>query len=207
MPGPSAPATPTYFAEPALFRAWLEENHATATEIWVGFRKVGTGQPSITWPQAVDEALCYGWIDGVRKRVDDASYMIRFTPRRKASSIWSAVNVARVGELTESGRMRPAGLEAFARRSEAKTSVYSYEQADEASLAAGEAERFRGDEAAWTFFERQTPWYRRAVIHWVTSAKREETRQRRLDTLIADSRAGRTVGPMTRPGSKKADTG
>jgi uncharacterized protein YdeI (YjbR/CyaY-like superfamily) len=133
--------------------------------------------------------------------------MIRFTPRRKASSIWSAVNVARVGELTESGRMRPAGREAFARRSDAKTSVYSYEQADEASLAAGEAERFRGDEAAWTFFERQAPWYRRAVSHWVTSAKREETRQRRLDTLIADSRAGRTVGPMTRPGSKKADTG
>lgn len=188
---------PTFFATPAEFRAWLEGHHETAGELWVGFYKKGSGRPSITWPESVDEALCFGWIDGVRKGIDETSYAIRFTPRRPRS-IWSAVNVKRVGELTELGRMRPAGLAAFAGRAEERSGVYAYEQGDAAALDAADEGQFRANARAWEFFQGQAAWYRRAAIWWVVSAKRKETRRKRLATLIADSEQGRTIRQLTR---------
>jgi uncharacterized protein YdeI (YjbR/CyaY-like superfamily) len=187
---------PAFYATPAEWRAWLEEHHADEREHWVGFQKRGSRRPSITWPESVDQALCFGWIDGVRKRVDHDSYMIRFTPRKR-SSRWSKVNVARVAELTEAGLMRPAGLAAFAARTEEGT--YSYEQRDAAAFDPEREARLRADAAAWAWFSAQPPWYRRTATHWVMSAKREETRDRRLARLIADSAAGRAVGPLQRP--------
>ena len=188
---------PTFFETPDDFRAWLEEHHATETELWVGFRKKGTGMPSITWPEAVDEALCFGWIDGVRRSVDDQSYTNRFTPR-KARSNWSAVNIKRVEELIEQGRMRPAGLRAFQKRVDERSAVYAYEQRHAARLDDADERQFRANEPAWTFFQAQPAWYRRAAIHWVISARKEETRRRRLATLIDDSAHGRTIAPLTR---------
>jgi uncharacterized protein YdeI (YjbR/CyaY-like superfamily) len=188
----------TFFAAPEDFRAWLEEHHADATELLVGFHRKATGRPSITWAQAVDQALCFGWIDGVRRRVDDSSYSIRFTPRRPRS-IWSAVNVKRVGELTELGLMRPAGLAAFARRSEDRTAVYSHERREAAAFEPAMEARLRANPQAWEWFEAQAPSYRRQATHWVISAKRPETRERRLDRLIADAAQGRRVPPLTRP--------
>jgi uncharacterized protein YdeI (YjbR/CyaY-like superfamily) len=189
---------PAFFATPDEFRAWLDAHHATETEVLVGFHKKGSGRPSITWPESVDQALCFGWIDGVRRRIDDDSYSIRFTPR-KPRSIWSAINVKRFGELTELGLVRPAGIAAFERRSEERTGIYSYERREAAQLEPAMAERFRADARAWTWFEAQPPWYRRTATHWVMSAKKPDTRERRLDRLIADSAAGRTVPPLTRP--------
>lgn len=188
---------PTFFATPAELGAWLAEHHATASELWVGFHKKGSGRPSVTWPEAVDEALCVGWIDGVRKGIDEHRYTIRFTPR-KPRSIWSAVNLARVPELTAAGRMRPAGLEAFARRSEVRSSVYSYEQKDAATLEAAHEQRFRADPAAWEFFRSQAPWYRRAATWWVVSAKRAQTREKRLAQLVEDSAHGRRIPSLDR---------
>jgi uncharacterized protein YdeI (YjbR/CyaY-like superfamily) len=188
-------AGPVYFTTPARFRAWLRKNHALETELVVGFFKRVSGVASITWPESVDEALCYGWIDGVRRRVDDERYTIRFTPRRKRS-IWSAVNVKRARELIAEGRMSAAGLAAFEARGDDRTAVYSYEQRKAATLEPAQEKLFRRDHAAWRFFSEQAPWYRRAAAHWVTSAKKEETRRKRLETLIADSRAGRLVGPL-----------
>jgi uncharacterized protein YdeI (YjbR/CyaY-like superfamily) len=193
-----ASAHPIFFAAPTELRAWLEEHHATAREQWVGFYKVGSGRPSITWPESVDEALCYGWIDGLRKSIDDASYMIRFTPR-KPTSIWSAVNIARVAVLTEQGRMQPAGLAAFARRKDETSAIYSYEQRGQAALDEAEEQQMRANAAAWQFFEAQPRSYRQAAIRWVLSAKKPETRQSRLARLIDDSAQGRTVPPLTRP--------
>jgi uncharacterized protein YdeI (YjbR/CyaY-like superfamily) len=187
----------TFFETPAAFRAWLTEHHDRARELWVGFHKKGTGRPSITWPEAVDQALCFGWIDGVRKRIDDASYAIRFTPRQPGS-IWSAVNVKRAGELAELGLMQPAGLAAFAARDEAKTNRYAYEQRAAALDEAAERQ-FRANAAAWAFFEAQPPSYRRAAIWWVVSAKKEETRRKRLAVLIEDSAQGRRLAMLTRP--------
>jgi len=187
---------PAFYASPEAWRAWLAAHHADEHEHWVGFHKRGTGRPSITWPESVDQALCFGWIDGVRKRVDDDRYMIRFTPRKRASR-WSRVNVARVAELTEAGLMHPAGLAAFEARTEEGT--YSYEQREAAAFDPGRERRFRADEAAWAWFAAQAPWYRRTATHWVMSAKREETRDRRLARLIEDSAAGRAVGPLRRP--------
>ena len=188
---------PTFFATPSEFRRWLEEHHATARELWVGFYKKDSGRPSITWPEAVDEALCYGWIDGVRRRIDDVSYAIRFTPRKPRSN-WSAVNVDRVAELTRLGRMHPAGLAAFNGRAAARTGIYAYEQRAAARLDPAAEQAFRANERAWAFFQAQAPWYRRTAIWWVVSAKQEATRLRRLATLIADSAAGRTIRPLTR---------
>jgi uncharacterized protein YdeI (YjbR/CyaY-like superfamily) len=187
---------PAFYATPAEWRAWLEAHHADAREHWVGFYKRGTGRPSMTWPESVDQALCFGWIDGVRKRVDEHSYTIRFTPRKRTSA-WSRVNVARVAELTEEGLMRPAGIAAFEARTAEGT--YSYEQRDAAAFDAERERRFRADDAAWAWFSAQAPWYRRTATHWVMSAKREETRDRRLAQLIEDSAAGRAVGPLRRP--------
>jgi len=189
---------PTFFATPAEFRAWFERHHATSRELLVGFYKRGSGKPSITWPESVDQALCFGWIDGVRRSIDETSYTIRFTPR-KASSNWSTINVNRVKELTASGLMRPAGLEAFRRRSEKKSGVYSYEQRAAAKLSRADQGRLKANKKAWAFFQDQPPWYRRTAAYWIISAKKEETRQKRLETLIADSASGRTIGPLTRP--------
>jgi uncharacterized protein YdeI (YjbR/CyaY-like superfamily) len=190
---------PNFFATPDEFRAWLEKYHDSAREVLVGYYKTGSSRPSMTWPQSVDEALCFGWIDGVRKRIDDERYMIRFTPRKPGSN-WSAVNVARVKELTELGLMRPAGLNAFQERAEAKTGVYAYEQRDAAALDAAEDREFRANPQAWAFFQARPPSYRTAAIWWVVSAKKPETRRKRLATLIDDSANGRTVKPLTRPG-------
>jgi uncharacterized protein YdeI (YjbR/CyaY-like superfamily) len=186
---------PHFFATPAAFRAWLKKHHASATELLVGFYKRDSGKPSITWPEAVDQALCFGWIDGVRKRIDDVSYSIRFTPR-KAVSNWSAINIARVAELTKLGLMQPAGLRAFEKRREDKSAIYSYENAVR-TLDPADEKTFRANRKAWQFFNAQPPWYRRVCIYWVTSGKKEETRARRLATLIDDSANGRRVGVVT----------
>ena len=191
---------PTFFATAGELRAWLEENHATATELFVGFYKRGSGKPSITWQELVDEELCFGWIDGVRQGIDDVRYSNRITPR-KPRSTWSAINIARANELIRIGRMHPAGLKAFERRTDARSAIYSYEQRTKAKLDP-EAERsFRANEKAWAFFQGQPPSYQRAATWWVISAKREETRQKRLATLIGDSARGRVVGPLRRPSS------
>ena len=187
---------PVFFATPAEFRAWLEKHHESDTELLVGFYRTSTGRPSITWKESVDEALCFGWIDGIRRGRDADSYTIRFTPR-KATSIWSTVNIGRVADLDAQGRMRPAGLAAFARRSAKRSSVYSHEQSEPPALTAADEARFQADAAAWEFFGAQAPSYRRTVAHWVTSAKRPETRERRLTTLIAESAAGRRVSQFT----------
>jgi uncharacterized protein YdeI (YjbR/CyaY-like superfamily) len=189
---------PTFFATPAGFRAWLERHHTDRTEVIVGFHMKASGTPSMTWSEAVDEALCFGWIDGVRRTVDATRYTIRFTPRA-ARSTWSAVNVARVEALTAEGRMTPAGLAAFERRDPARTAIYSHEQRAAATLEPAMERRFRADRAAWAWFQDQAPSYRRQATWWVVSAKKPETRERRLEQLIADSAAGRRVGPLRRP--------
>jgi uncharacterized protein YdeI (YjbR/CyaY-like superfamily) len=192
---------PRFFTTPADLRAWLEAHHADATELIVGYYKKGTGRPSITWPESVDEALCFGWIDGVRRGIDDGSYSIRFTPRQKRST-WSAVNITRAGELIEEGRMTPAGLAAFAARTDDRSAIYSHERCRNAQLEPAQEERFRANAPAWEWFQSRPSSYRRAALHWVVSAKRPETRERRLEALIDDSAAGRTVKPLTRPGSR-----
>jgi uncharacterized protein YdeI (YjbR/CyaY-like superfamily) len=186
---------PTFFATPADFRAWLERHHESHSELIVGFHKRGSGRPSITWPEAVDQALCFGWIDGVRRRIDDASYSIRFTPR-KARSTWSAVNIKRMKELVDEGLVAPAGMAAFERRADDRSAIYSYEQRKAAKLEPDQERRLRADERAWAFFDAQPPSYRRAAIHWVTSAKKPETRDRRLAQLIECSAAGEPVPPL-----------
>jgi uncharacterized protein YdeI (YjbR/CyaY-like superfamily) len=194
---------PKFFATPARFRAWLEAHHAKQTELLVGFYKKGSGKPSITWPESVDEALCFGWIDGVRRSLGDDAYTIRFTPRRP-KSIWSAVNVARVAELEQLGKMAPRGLRAFAARTPERTGVYSFERHAAAKLTPAQDRQLRANRKAAAFLDAQPPWYRRATTHWVISAKREETRARRLAHLIRDSAAGRTIGPLTRPAKQAA---
>jgi uncharacterized protein YdeI (YjbR/CyaY-like superfamily) len=191
--------TPTFFATPTEFRTWLERHHADERELLVGFYKRGSGRASITWQESVDEALCFGWIDGVRRTIDGESYSIRFTPRQRRS-IWSAVNIKRAGELIAEGRMTPAGRAAFEARTEDRSRVYSHERREAAKLAPDQQARFEADPAAWAWFQARAPSYRRQALHWVTSAKRPETRERRLATLIEDSAAGRTVRPLTRPG-------
>ncbi|HEV7429218.1 MAG TPA: YdeI/OmpD-associated family protein [Thermoanaerobaculia bacterium] len=186
---------PHFFATPADFRKWLAKNHASATELLVGFYKKDSGKPSITWPESVDEALSFGWIDGVRRRIDDVSYSIRFTPRKKTST-WSAINIARVAELTKLGRMQPAGLRAFAQRRAEKSAIYSYEN-EVRTLSAEDEKKFRANRNAWDFFNAQPPGYRRVAFYWVTSAKKEETRARRLATLIEDSANSRRLGIVT----------
>src|ERR1700693_2970448 len=172
---------PKFFATAAELRHWLEENHATASEMLVGFYRRGSGKPSITWQELVDEELCFGWIDGLRKGIDEVSYVNRITPR-KPRSTWSAINIARAKELIALGRMRPAGLKAFALRTDEWSAVYSYEQQTKAKLGP-EAERsFRANKKAWEFFQAQAPGYRNTAIWWVISAKREETRRKRLAT-------------------------
>jgi uncharacterized protein YdeI (YjbR/CyaY-like superfamily) len=186
---------PVYFAAPEEFRAWLEANHEVAPELIVGYFKKGSGRPSMTWPESVDQALCFGWIDGIRRGIDDERYCIRFTPRR-IGSIWSAVNIRRFGELDDAGLVMPTGQAAFVARREERSGIYSYEQGDAPTLAPEADARLRADPAAWEYFCAQTPSYRKAAIHWVTSAKRPETRERRLDQLITCSAEREVVPPF-----------
>jgi uncharacterized protein YdeI (YjbR/CyaY-like superfamily) len=193
-PGGQAPA---YFATPNEFRGWLEQNHGAAKELLVGFHKKDSGNPSITWPESVDQALCFGWIDGVRRSLGEESYAIRFTPRKQGST-WSAVNIARVKELTAAGLMRPAGVKAFEARQAHKSAIYSYEQRHAAQFDAAAERQFRANKKAWAFFQQQPPGYRRLCTYFVTSAKQEETRTRRLARLIADSEQGKRIKELSR---------
>ncbi|MFN8669167.1 MAG: YdeI/OmpD-associated family protein [Gemmatimonadaceae bacterium] len=188
--------SPIYFTSPEQWRDWLHRHHASETEVLVGFHKVATGRPTLTWPQSVDEALCYGWIDGRRTGVDETRYTIRFSPR-KATSTWSAVNIKRIGELEAEGRMQPAGREAFARRKENRSGVYSYEQRPEAFDGPMLA-TFRKARGAYRYFEAQAASYRRAAIWWVISAKQEATREKRLAHLIAISAEERWLEQMVK---------
>ena len=181
--------TPKFFRTASAFRVWLAKNHTAATELLVGFHKKGSGKPSMTWPESVDEALCFGWIDGVRRRVDDDSYSIRFSPRR-ARSIWSAVNMKRATELAASGRMKPAGLRAYAAREENRSGIYAYEQRSD-TFPEPYAGKLKKHRAAWTFFMAQPPGYRKRIGWWIVSAKKEETRLARLTRLIGDAAGGR----------------
>ena len=187
---------PIFFGSPEEFRAWLEEHHATATELLVGFHKKSTGRPTMTWTESVREALCFGWIDGIRRSLGDESYTIRFTPRKLRSN-WSSLNVRHVEELIREGRMTPAGLAAYEARTPGRTGVYAFEQRHAARLEPDQEERFRADPKAWEFFQAQPASYRQTAIYWVVSAKREETRARRLATLISDSAAGRRLARLT----------
>jgi uncharacterized protein YdeI (YjbR/CyaY-like superfamily) len=189
---------PAFFETPDDWREWLARHHDTVPELWVGFHKKGTGRPSITWPESVDQALCFGWIDGVRRRIDENSYVIRFTPRRK-TSIWSSVNLARVKELTRLGLMHPAGLATHAARDPARSGLYSFEQRKVAKLPAAFERKLKANRKAWAYYQAQPAWYRRGAVWWIVSAKKEETRERRLATLIADSAAGRPIKPLARP--------
>ena len=180
-----------FFKSPADFRKWFEKHHDTEAELWVGFYKKDSGKPSITWPESVDEALCFGWIDGVRKRVDEVSYKIRFTARRPRS-VWSSVNIKRVAVLTEQKRMRPSGEKAFAARMENRSGIYAYEQR-KPELPEPYEKRMRRNKSAWEFFQLQPPSYRKLGMWWIVSAKKEETRLKRLEKLIEESAAGRRV--------------
>ena len=191
-----------FFKTPADFRAWLEKHHASKPELSVGFYKRDSGKASITWPESVDAALCYGWIDGVRNSIDEISYRIRFTPR-KATSTWSAVNVKRVAELTKLGLMHPAGIKAFEARRGDKTGIYAYEQRKNAKLPPAFEKRFRANKKAWDFFQSQPPWYRRTAAYRVISAKQQETRLRRLAELTKDSELGQAIKELRRREGKK----
>ena len=183
---------PIFFATAADFRVWLARHAASESELVVGFYKVGSGQPSMTWPESVDEALCVGWIDGVRTRIDEHAYKIRFTPR-KPTSTWSAKNIERVRCLEREGRMQEAGRLAHANRIEAKSRIYAYEQELSAALDPAEVTLFRRKRAAWKFFEAQPPHYRHKVVWGIISARRPQTRQRRLAKLIEASQKGERI--------------
>lgn len=183
---------PVFFATPGRFRQWLGKNHERAVELWVGYYRKDSDRPSLTWPESVDEALCFGWIDGIRKKVDDESYKIRFTPRRPKST-WSAVNIARIAVLMREAWVQPAGVAAFSRREESNSRKYSFENRESAKLTEADEREFRRDLAAWEFFQRQPAGYRRLTAWWVISAKRPETRRARLQRLIETSRARRRI--------------
>ncbi|HKU24100.1 MAG TPA: YdeI/OmpD-associated family protein [Candidatus Sulfotelmatobacter sp.] len=196
------PAKPKFFAAPDDWRAWLEEHHANTEELWVGFYKRDSGRVSITWPEAVDGALCFGWIDGIRKSIDAVSYKIRFTPR-KLRSVWSAVNIKRATKLNELGQMHPAGMAVFEKRTGSRSQIYSYEQRIAATLPRQYARLFRKQPAAWDFFRAQPSWYRRTAIWWVISAKKEETRLKRLSTLIECCQGKRYIKAVPRTPKEK----
>ena len=185
-----------FFKSPGDFRKWLEKHHASTQELLVGYYKKSSGRPSMTWPESVDEALCFGWIDGIRRSVDDVSYTIRFTPRRPGS-IWSSININRAEELSKNGLMQPAGLKAYQARKEYKSGIYSYEQRS-VELPAPYDEKLRQNKAAWDFFYAQTASYRKVAFWFVVSAKKEETRLKRLERLIEESAQGRRLEGFTR---------
>jgi len=182
---------PRFFKTPAAFRKWLAANHDKSKELWVGFYKKNTGQPSIDWPQSVDEALCFGWIDGIRKSIDEDSFKIRFTPRRPGS-IWSAVNMRNVERLIKEKRMQPPGLKAYEARKEFRSGIYSYEQRS-AELVEPYAKEFKRHKDAWKFFQAQPPGYRKMMNWFIVSGKLEETRLKRLKQLIEASAEGRRM--------------
>ncbi len=188
---------PAFFATPADFRAWLERHHGEAAELLVGFYKKRSGRPTMSWPESVDQALCFGWIDGVRRGRDAESYTIRFTPR-KPRSIWSAVNIAKYAKLVEQGAVAPAGVAAYERRTEKRSRVYAFEQQQEPELSAEQERRFRERAGAWEFFLDQAPSYRRTVVWWIVSAKREQTRAARLGRAIEDSANGQRIAQFSR---------
>jgi uncharacterized protein YdeI (YjbR/CyaY-like superfamily) len=186
-----------FFATPEEFGAWLEEHHESETELLVGFYKKGSGKPSITWPESVEQALRFGWIDGIRRSLGEESYTIRFTPR-KPSSNWSKVNVATVERLKAEGSMAPAGLRAYEARREDRTGLYSFERRQAAELPPDFERRFQASRKAWEWFSSRPPGYRRTATHWVVSAKRDDTRRRRLETLIDCSAEGRKIPLLAR---------
>jgi uncharacterized protein YdeI (YjbR/CyaY-like superfamily) len=190
-------AEAVFFSTPAEFRAWLEKHHETEPEVWVGYYKKATGKPTMTWSEAVDEALCFGWIDGKLQRIDEARHRQRFTPRRPGSN-WSAINIAKVAALRAEGRMTAAGEAAFAARREDRSAVYSYERRHEAAFDAQQLAAFRANASAWTWFGEQSASYRQTATFWVVSAKRPETRAKRLATLIECSAESRRVPPLAR---------
>ncbi len=181
----------TFFPTPEDFRDWLDKNHKTEQELLVGFYKVGTKKPSITWSESVDQALCFGWIDGVRKSIDEESYSIRFTPR-KATSIWSVVNIKKIEELTKAGLMQEAGLEAFKLRKEERSGIYSHEK-EPSKLTSEYENQFKANKKAWEFFEEQAPSYKKVMIHWIMSAKQEKTQISRLEKTILESENGKRI--------------
>jgi uncharacterized protein YdeI (YjbR/CyaY-like superfamily) len=185
---------PTFFAKQSDFRKWFEKNHLKEKELLVGFYKTGSGKPSITWPQSVDEALCFGWIDGIRRSIDDESYSIRFTPR-KPKSIWSAINIKKVEDLTEKGLMKPAGIAAFEKREEHRSKIYSYEKA-KSPLSPEYEKKLKSNKKAWTFFKSLAPSIQNVSIHWIMSAKQEKTKLSRLERLIKDSESGSKIKPL-----------
>jgi uncharacterized protein YdeI (YjbR/CyaY-like superfamily) len=182
---------PIFFATQSDFRKWLTKNHRKATELFVGFYKVDSGKPSMTWSQSVDQAICFGWIDGVRKSINKDSYFISFTPR-KPTSIWSAVNIKKVEELTKKGLMQPAGLASFKLKKEHKSKIYAYEK-EAVKLSAEFEKKFKANKRAWAFFQSLPPSYHRSALDWVMSAKQKTTSIKRLDELITDSEAGRKI--------------
>lgn len=190
----------THFDCPEAFRAWLVRYHSERDELWVGFWKKSTRRPSITWPESVDEALCFGWIDGIRKSVDDEAYTIRFTPRRSRST-WSLRNIKRYEALEAEGRIERAGVEAFGKRTDENSGMYSFEQETQATLSEDYIARLQADAAAWADWQSRPPGYRKQVTHWIMSAKREATRERRLELLIEDSAAGRKIKPLRQTSS------
>jgi len=192
---------PRFFKSAEEFAGWLERNHDKADELWVGYHRKATGRPGLTYPESVDVALCYGWIDGVRKSVDETRYTNRFTPRRPGSN-WSAVNIRRAKALIKEGRMRPSGLRAFRAKRASRSSTSSYENRP-ADLPPRYLERLKANEKAWIFYSSQPPWYRRAATWWVISAKQEKTRLKRLSNLIESSGRGQTIAPLTRPAKAK----
>jgi uncharacterized protein YdeI (YjbR/CyaY-like superfamily) len=179
-------------------RKWFEANHSRADEVWIGFYKTGSGKPSVTWPEAVDEAICFGWIDSIRKSVDEHAYKNRFTPRR-AGSTWSLVNIKKAERLTAVGLMKPAGLAAFEKRKASKSGIYSFEQ-EKISFSQVFLKQFKKNAKAWSFFSKQAPSYQRTATWWVMSAKKEETRESRLRQLIEVSLAGQHLKHLKRPG-------
>jgi len=188
--------TPTFFSSQLDFRNWLEKNHDKETELLVGFYKVNSGKPSLTWSQSVDQALCFGWIDGIRKSIDSESYCIRFTQRNPRSN-WSGINIKKVEEMNKLGLMHPAGIAAFEKRRDQTSEIYSYENKPERLTAEYEI-RFKSHSKAWDFFQLQPPSYQKTAIFWLMSAKQELTRQKRLSELIADSEAGLKIKPLRR---------
>jgi uncharacterized protein YdeI (YjbR/CyaY-like superfamily) len=191
---------PVFFESPLKLRAWLEKHHARKNELWVGFHKKSSGKASITWPEAVDALLCFGWIDGIRKSIDETRYTIRVTPRKRGSK-WSAMNVKRVRELRKLGLMQAVGLKAFEVRTAENT--YSYEQRNAAKLGGAYEKRFRENRTAWDFFRSQAPSYQRTAIWWVISAKKDETKLKPLGRLIEDSGCERSIAPLRRPAKSK----
>jgi len=186
---------PVFFASANALHKWFQKNYDKAVDLWIGFYSVKSGRKAATYKEALDEALCFGWIDGIRKNVDGDSYAIRFTPRKK-KSIWSNVNTKRMNELIKEKRVQPSGLAAFKERVDDKTGIYSFEQ-DSHKLSSQFEKKFKSNKKAWKFFISNAPWYQRTSIHWVMSAKQEATSLKRLETLINDSENERTLKQLT----------